>query len=109
MFVYDSHQSACGESVNCSVKASQVLHILHRLAAALLVLSIPFPSAIMSYDPREHFQRIQRNLQSSGRASFGGGAGGPGGRGIAAIVLLGVVGIAANNALFNGMASANRI
>ena len=57
---------------------------------------------IMAYDPREHFQRIQRSLQNSGRGSFGGGAGGPAGRGIVTLVALGVLGVAASNALFNG-------
>jgi hypothetical protein len=56
----------------------------------------------MSYDPREHFQRIQRNLQSRGGANFGGGAGGPAGRGIAGLVLLAGVVAVGSNALFNG-------
>jgi prohibitin 2 len=57
----------------------------------------------MSYDPREHFQRIQRNLQSRGGANFGGGAGGPAGRGIVGLVLLAGVVAVGSNALFNGM------
>jgi hypothetical protein len=57
----------------------------------------------MAYDPREHFQRIQRNLQSRGGANFGGGAGGPAGRGIVGLVLLAGVVAVGSNALFNGM------
>ena len=59
----------------------------------------------MAYDPREHFQRIQRSLQNSGRGNFGGGAGGPAGRGVAALIVLGALSVAASNALFNGMAN----
>ena len=54
------------------------------------------------FDPREQFQRIQRSLQNSGRGNFGGGAGGPAGRGIVILIGLGVLGVAASNALFNG-------
>lgn len=53
------------------------------------------------FDPREQFQRLQRNLQNSSRGGFGGGAGGPAGRGIIVLVGLGVLGVAASNALFN--------
>jgi hypothetical protein len=57
----------------------------------------------MSYDPREHFQQIQRTLQQR-RGQLGGlpGGGGAAGRGILALVGLGVVGVIASNALFNG-------
>ena len=51
-------------------------------------------------DPREHFERIQRSLQSRGRGL--GGAGGPGGRAFGGIILLGAAGVILSNSLFNG-------
>ena len=58
----------------------------------------------MSYDPREHFARIQRSLQQRGGGGFSGGipGGGPGAaRGILALVGLGVAGVVISNSLFN--------
>jgi hypothetical protein len=59
----------------------------------------------MSYDPREHFQQIQRTLSQRRGQGFGGlpGGGGAAGRGIIALVGLGVVGVVISNSLFNGI------
>ena len=59
--------------------------------------------ANMSYDPREHFQQIQRTIQQRGRG-FGGlpGGGGAAGRGVLALVALGVGGVVLSNSIFNG-------
>ncbi|RVX72434.1 Prohibitin-2 [Exophiala mesophila] len=56
----------------------------------------------MSYDPREHFQQIQRTIQQRGRG-FGGlpGGGGAAGRGVLALVALGVGGVVLSNSIFN--------
>ena len=58
----------------------------------------------MSQDPRETFKRLQRSLQEQGRRGFGGGL--PGGRGAiggaGGLILLGIAGVVASNALFNG-------
>ncbi|ETN39233.1 prohibitin-2 [Cyphellophora europaea CBS 101466] len=51
-------------------------------------------------DPREQFERLQRNLQARGRG-FGGGAAGPGGRAFGGLLLLGAAGIVLSNSLFN--------
>jgi len=56
----------------------------------------------MSYDPREHFQQIQRTLQQRRGQGFGGvPGGGAAGRGIVALVGLGVVGVVLSNSIFN--------
>lgn len=57
----------------------------------------------MSYDPRQHFERIQRSLQQRGGAGFGGGmpGGGAAGRGVVGLILLGVGGAIVSNSLFN--------
>ena len=59
----------------------------------------------MSYDPREHFQQIQRTLQQRRGQGFGGlpGGGGASSRGILAVVGVGIVGVVLSNALFNGL------
>lgn len=58
----------------------------------------------MSYDPREHFQQIQRTLQQRRGQGFGGvPGGGAAGRGILALVGLGVAGIVLSNSIFNGV------
>ena len=61
----------------------------------------------MSYDPREHFQQIQRNLQQRRGQGFGGlpGGGAAAGRGILALVGLGIAGVVLSNSLFNGICS----
>lgn len=60
-------------------------------------------TANMSYDPREHFQQIQRTIQQRGRG-FGGlpGGGGAAGRGVLALIALGVGGVVLSNSIFNG-------
>ncbi|KIV80238.1 hypothetical protein PV11_07752 [Exophiala sideris] len=56
----------------------------------------------MSYDPREHFQQIQRTLQQRRGQGFGGvPGGGAAGRGIVALIGLGVAGVILSNSLFN--------
>ncbi|EXJ95207.1 prohibitin-2 [Capronia coronata CBS 617.96] len=57
----------------------------------------------MSYDPREHFQQIQRSLQQRSGRGFGGmpGGGGAAGRGVLALVGLGVAGVVISNSIFN--------
>jgi prohibitin 2 len=56
----------------------------------------------MSYDPREHFQQIQRTLQQRRGQGFGGvPGGGAAGRGILALIGLGVAGVALSNSIFN--------
>ncbi|KIW73809.1 hypothetical protein PV04_01899 [Phialophora macrospora] len=57
----------------------------------------------MSYDPREHFQQIQRTLQQRRGQGFGGmpSGGGAAGRGILALVGLGIAGVVISNSLFN--------
>jgi len=57
----------------------------------------------MAYDPREHFQKIQRTLQQRGGGGFGGGMpGGPAaGRGLLALVGLGVGAVIISNSIFN--------
>ncbi|OAP58234.1 hypothetical protein AYL99_07324 [Fonsecaea erecta] len=56
----------------------------------------------MSYDPREHFQQIQRTLQQRRGQGFGGlPGGGAAGRGIFALISLGVAGVVLSNSLFN--------
>jgi len=60
----------------------------------------------MAYDPREHFQKIQRTLQQRGGSGFGGGlpaGGAPAARGILALIALGVGGVVLSNSIFNGM------
>lgn len=57
----------------------------------------------MSYDPREHFQQIQRTLQQRRGQGFGGiPGGGAAGRGILALIGLGVAGVVLSNSIFNG-------
>ncbi len=58
----------------------------------------------MSYDPRERFQQLQRNLKQRGGQGFPGfsGGGGAGGRGVLAIIGVGVAGVILSNSLFNG-------
>lgn len=57
----------------------------------------------MSYDPREHFQQLQRTLQQRRGQGFGGvPGGGAAGRGIVALVGLGIAFVVVNNSLFNG-------
>ena len=58
----------------------------------------------MSYDPREQFEKLQRNLQQRRGQGFGGfpGGGGAAGRGVLIAVALGVAGIGISNSLFNG-------
>jgi len=56
----------------------------------------------MSYDPREHFQQIQRTLQQRRGQGFGGvPGGGAAGRGILALIGLGIAGVALSNSIFN--------
>ncbi|KAI1611631.1 band 7 family-domain-containing protein [Exophiala viscosa] len=56
----------------------------------------------MSYDPREHFQQIQRTLQQRRGQGFGGvPGGGAAGRGIVALIGLGVAGVVLSNSIFN--------
>ncbi|KIV90196.1 hypothetical protein PV10_07527 [Exophiala mesophila] len=55
----------------------------------------------MSYDPREHFQQIQRTIQQRGRGFGGVPGGGAAGRGILALVALGVGGVVLSNSIFN--------
>jgi len=56
----------------------------------------------MSYDPREHFQQIQRTLQQRRGQGFGGvPGGGAAGRGIIALIGLGVAGVVLSNSIFN--------
>ncbi|KIX05808.1 uncharacterized protein Z518_03780 [Rhinocladiella mackenziei CBS 650.93] len=56
----------------------------------------------MSYDPREHFQQIQRTLQQRSGRGFGGvPGGGPAARGVLALVGLGVAGVVISNSIFN--------
>ncbi len=58
----------------------------------------------MSYDPREHFQQIQRTLQQRRGQGFGGvPGGGAAGRGILALIGLGVASVVVSNSIFNGM------
>jgi len=57
----------------------------------------------MSYDPREHFQQIQRTLQQRTGRGFGGvPGGGAAGRGILALIGVGVAGVIISNSIFNG-------
>lgn len=55
-------------------------------------------------DPRETWQRLQKNLQKSGRGGYGGipGGGKAGVGGLAGLVVLSVVGYGVANSLFNG-------
>ncbi|KIW45032.1 uncharacterized protein PV06_03455 [Exophiala oligosperma] len=56
----------------------------------------------MSYDPREHFQQIQRTLQQRRGQGFGGvPGGGAAGRGLIALIGLGVAGVVLSNSIFN--------
>ncbi|EXJ89218.1 hypothetical protein A1O3_02284 [Capronia epimyces CBS 606.96] len=57
----------------------------------------------MSYDPREHFQQIQRTLQQRSGRGFGGvpGGGGAAGRGLLALIGAGVAGVVISNSIFN--------
>ncbi|KAK5457299.1 Prohibitin-2, subunit of the prohibitin complex (Phb1p-Phb2p) [Exophiala xenobiotica] len=56
----------------------------------------------MSYDPREHFQQIQRTLQQRRGQGFGGvPGGGAAGRGIIALIGLGIAGVVVSNSIFN--------
>lgn len=58
----------------------------------------------MSYDPREHFQQIQRTLQQRGGKGFGGvPGGGAAGRGVLGLIALGIGGVIVSNSIFNGM------
>ncbi|KAL6244904.1 Prohibitin-2, subunit of the prohibitin complex (Phb1p-Phb2p) [Rhinocladiella similis] len=56
----------------------------------------------MSYDPREHFQQIQRTLQQRRGQGFGGvPGGGAAGRGLVALIGLGIAGVVLSNSIFN--------
>ncbi|KAL2441111.1 Prohibitin-2 [Exophiala dermatitidis] len=57
----------------------------------------------MSYDPREHFQQIQRTLQQRSGRGFQGvpGGGGAAGRGLLALIGVGVAGVVISNSIFN--------
>lgn len=58
----------------------------------------------MAYDPREHFQKIQRTLQQRGGGGFGGvPGGGAAGKGLLGLIALGVGTIVISNSIFNGM------
>ena len=60
---------------------------------------------MVKMDPREQFERMQKQLAARGRGMFPGGGGGPGGPAIRS--LLGVAGLIAggiflSNSLYNG-------